>query len=64
VAAEILRYAQNDRLTDFAVLLQSMSKPLQERIPAKYNATSELTVEVKTGGENVFDFALNGQPGK
>jgi hypothetical protein len=42
---------------------QSMSKPLKERIPAQYNAKSNLTVEVKTGGGNVFDFALNSRPG-
>ena len=42
----------------------SMSSPLKERIPAKYNADSELTVDVvKTGGGNAFDFALNGRPG-
>lgn len=41
----------------------SMSKPLQERIPAQYNAESRLTVEVKSGGGNAFDFALKTQPG-
>ena len=30
---------------------------LEERVPARYNATTELTAEVKTG-ENVFDWPL------
>ena len=31
----------------------------KERIPAKYNIESELTVEVRQGGANTFDFPLS-----
>jgi hypothetical protein len=31
---------------------------LKERIPAKYNARTTLTAEVKPGGPNTFEFAL------
>ncbi len=41
----------------------SMSRPLMERIPPKYNSNSELTAEVKSEGGNVFDFTLSGQSG-
>jgi hypothetical protein len=37
--------------------------PLKERIPEKYNSMSQLSVEVKSGGDNTFDFDLNGQVG-
>lgn len=30
----------------------------EERIPAKYNTDSEITVEVKSDGENKFDFKI------
>jgi hypothetical protein len=40
------------------------SEPLKERIPSKYNLTSGLKVEVKTGTNNVFDFALDGPSAK
>lgn len=30
----------------------------KERMPAKYNVQSELTVEVRQGGANTFDFAM------
>lgn len=33
--------------------------PFKERIPEKYNIRSELTVEVKSDGGNVFDFDLS-----
>lgn len=33
-------------------------KPAQEKIPAKYNAESTLTAEVKSGGGNTFNFDL------
>jgi hypothetical protein len=33
--------------------------PLKELVPEKYNARTELQVEVKSGGRNVFDFAMN-----
>jgi hypothetical protein len=32
--------------------------PPKELIPAKYNAESQLTIEVRQGGGNTFDFAL------
>ena len=41
----------------------SSPPPLRERLPAHYNANTTLTVEVKAGGGNVFDFALTSQPG-
>ncbi|QDV38861.1 hypothetical protein [Tautonia plasticadhaerens] len=31
---------------------------MQERIPARYNAQSELVAEVTEGGDNTFDFPL------
>jgi hypothetical protein len=31
----------------------------KERIPAKYNAKTTLTAEVKKGGRNVFDFTID-----
>jgi hypothetical protein len=34
-------------------------KPAAEKIPAKYNASSTLTAEVKSGGGNTFDFDLS-----
>lgn len=38
---------------------QGPNVPLaRERIPAKYNTGSELTVEVRQGSDNTFDFAL------
>lgn len=37
--------------------------PLKERIPEKYNSMSQLSIEVKSGGGNTFDFDLNGQAG-
>lgn len=34
------------------------SVPAKERIPARYNAESQLTAEVTAGGDNTFDFPL------
>jgi hypothetical protein len=34
------------------------NKPAKERIPAKYNAQTTLTAEVKKGDPNKFEFAL------
>jgi hypothetical protein len=34
------------------------SPPLQELVPEKYNSKSELSVEVKSGGGNTFNFDL------
>jgi len=39
----------------------AMGEPLpntQQYLPAKYNTATELTAEVKKGGDNKFDFAL------
>lgn len=38
--------------------------PLKELIPIKYNLNSELKIEVKSGGGNVFDFDLSSRVGK
>jgi hypothetical protein len=38
--------------------------PLKERIPEQYNSKSQLSAEVKSGGENVFDFSLSSRPGR
>lgn len=37
---------------------------LRELIPARYNAKTELSVEVRPDGENVFDFALTSREAK
>jgi hypothetical protein len=34
------------------------SGPVEERIPARYNANSELKINVESGGTNQFQFDL------
>jgi hypothetical protein len=38
--------------------------PSKELIPERYNLKSELGIEIKSGGGNVFDFDLSSRPGK
>jgi hypothetical protein len=38
--------------------------PSKELIPEKYNLKSELSVEVKSGGRNTFNFDLSSRAGK
>ena len=39
--------------------LKADQAPPKERIPAKYNVTTELSIEVKRDGANKFDFHLD-----
>jgi hypothetical protein len=37
-------------------------KPLEQFVPARYNAASTLEIEVSPDGPNVFDFDLKSSP--
>jgi len=45
-----------------AVEITPGMKPLEQFVPARYNATSTLEIEVTAAGPNVFDFGLKSFP--
>jgi hypothetical protein len=45
-----------------AVEISPGMKPLEQFVPARYNAASTLEIEVSPAGPNVFDFDLTSSP--
>jgi hypothetical protein len=45
-----------------AVEITPGMKPLEQFVPARYNAASTLEIEVSPDGPNVFDFDLKSSP--